>query len=136
MESHWIRKLSFIYGDRTAAAQRHESVSIARRFCHQLMALGYGRRELHPGDLPVRGKNLNTVWTSEAPYYRQIKESAATRQANCRPSWISSMRALWNNSRRSPHVVHSVESTSSDMFVRSSICFHDFFKYVAEGDLE
>ena len=31
------------------------------RIAHQLLALGYGRRELHPGDLPVRDEHLKVT---------------------------------------------------------------------------
>ena len=43
---------------RSALAHENEALSIARRFCHQLLSLGYGRCELHPGDLPVRDERL------------------------------------------------------------------------------
>ena len=37
---------------------KNDRLPIVRRYCHRLLALGYGRRELHPGDLPVRDERL------------------------------------------------------------------------------
>ena len=46
---------------------------------HQLLALGYGRRELHPGDLPVRDEELgmdrDTIDSSEC-CYGELKSEA------------------------------------------------------------
>ena len=44
----------------TASIQlfQKESLLIVRRLCHRLLALGYGRRELHPGDLFIPDERL------------------------------------------------------------------------------
>ena len=110
------------------------TLAFRRRFVQQLLALWFGRRELHSDDLAVLDEHLNhpapvwrvaLVWrTITANCIKSMERTGTsiwmwarqTANANCRPSWINLMRALWycSNSRVSPSAEHSVELTSPD----------------------
>ena len=146
----------------TAAAfvRKNESVSIARRFCHQLLALRYGRRELHPGDLSVRDENLKHIrlcldhcshqsevcrqFIAEKPnfWYLQKEEAIAT---TCQRE----LQALVDQFDVGPLTMQQLERIA----IRRSLGGIDFerrvrslsslrvlsrplFKYVAKGELE
>ena len=109
------------------SAQEHEFMSIARRFCHQLLSLGYGRRELHPGDLPVRDEHLKYTrrsvklsWSHESEaFIRQRQSELQHRKFDAGPLTLQ-QRVL-------PFAERSAELTSPDVFVRSPLsCRHLF----------
>ena len=115
-----------------------DSLPMARGICHQLLALGYGRRELHPGCLPARDERLKRTRHSIVKLTSCHRDATSARrelqalvdQFDAGPLTLQQLARI--------AVCRSIGSIHFERYVceLSSVLPPTYFKYVTQGEVD